>query len=349
MSNPPLCFVLEHCLTVKGALIDYVTESSFKAFTLLALISLLATYPLQAEDVTVGTGPFGFSASSESFPLVGKSLLQDIQCNEKLAEPSCAAVGERGHFLVGSSEAWEQLVLPTQSQLNALSEDWQYAVGEDGIILSYSGGGKTQVVFSDLENDVPLFSILHLSSGTYITVGAYGMCLQGRGTEWSRCTIDPEERHIYDMTQLQDGTIVAVGEVGLIARAEQEGAEFLPIQSPYGGSLFGVIGVTSGDNEHLLAFGLRGTVLMSTDGGKSFQQTENKLERTLLAAVQVADGRVVLVGLGGLLIEFSIAENKIVRQKTVAGRPVLTGIQKVGDTLLLTSDQGLIEFQEWQW
>jgi hypothetical protein len=123
----------------------------------------------------------------------------------------------------------------------------------------------------------------------------------------------------------------------------------MPIQSPYRGSLFGVIAITSGDDEHILAFGLRGTILRSADAGKSFQQSENKLERTLLAAVQVADGKVVLVGLGGLLIEFSIVENKIVRQKTLTGRPVLTGIQKVDDTLLLTSDQGLIEFQEWQW
>lgn len=349
MSKPKLCVFVKQCFLFRGALIKTFNESSFWLSVAPALFLSILTFSLYVDDASADASPFGFSSSSESFPLVGKSLLQDIQCRDKAGEPSCAAIGERGHFLIGSSDAWEQLVLPTQSQLNALSQDWQYAVGEDGVILSYSADGTTQVVFSDLNNDAPLFSILHLSSGNYIAAGAYGMCLKGSGAEWSRCAIDPEERHIYDLTQLQDGTILAVGEVGLIARAEQESMGFVPIQSPYGGSLFGIIAVTSDDDEHILAYGLRGTILLSADGGKSFQQTENNLERTLLAATQVADGNVVLVGLGGLLIEFSIPDNKIVRQKTVTGRPVLTGIQKVGETLLLTSDKGVIEFQEWQW
>jgi len=336
------------CFFFSGALTKDFSKSSLNFSFCSLLVVFLFAAPLHG-DTSASPAPFGFSTPSQENRLVQQSLLQDLECPQNLENRLCFVVGERGHFLVGSAMHWQQVILPTQSQLNALSLDGRYAVGEDGIIVAYGANGIAEVVYSDLSSDAALFSILPTASGDYLAVGAYGLCLRGKERAWRPCQIDPEERHIYDIVELRDGALLAVGEVGLIARTDGESSEFISISSPYGGSLFGVLSLESGADQYVMAYGLRGTILLSSDGGKSFHQAETSIERTFLAATQVADGRVVLVGLGGLLVEFSVEDNKILREKTLTGRPALTGIQKVDDLLLLTSDQGVLEFREWKW
>lgn len=295
--------------------------------------------------------PFGFGNPSEEKPLAVSSLLLGISC----AKMRCLAVGERGHVLSWGSDGAipQQLSSPSQSQLNAvsfLSAQGQvaYAVGEDGIVLKIEES-RVVKVHSDLEQDSPLFTVHALSNQQMLVAGAYGYCIRGTEKSWETCQIDPDGRHVYKIIRLRDGGVLAVGEAGLIARSETAESEFLPIESPYQGTLFGALQILHQAKSVVVAFGLRGTVLFSEDDGNSFELIKVDSNQSLLSAVQVAQDSIVLVGLGGVLLEFSLVDKQVVRSHSFPGRPALTGVVLQQGKLILSSDTGLLEFDSWQW
>ena len=310
------------------------------------MFSSFVVAPSSASDESAS--PFGFDAPSEFARLAKKSLLLSIECLDE----RCLAVGERGHLFSSSGKSeFSQLGSPSQSQINDVAigdKGLAYAVGEDGTVLRILEG-KVSRIYSDLDADSPLFSVVALSSGEFLAAGAYGYCIKGIDDNWNRCEIDPEERHIYEVIQLSNGGRVAVGEAGLIAQAESGDADFELIESPYSGSLFGAVSLAGAQRDYVLVYGLRGTILFSDDGAKSFQEIPNPETLSLLAAAQVSDDRALVVGLGGQLIDLSLSEKKIVRATIYPGRPALTGVVFKDGVTTLTSDKGLLTFQDWQW
>lgn len=135
-------------------------------------------------------------------------------------------------------------------------------------------------------------------------VGAYGMFFHtkdGGNTwqDWSHKLDNPQNFHLNAITRIGGGGMVIVGEAGQIYVSVDRGTTWKKRDSPYPGSLFGAIG--SGRMNEIFAFGLRGTLMLSTDLGKSWSMVSTGSTATLNNGIAM-DQRVVLVGNGGAVL-----------------------------------------------
>jgi len=148
----------------------------------------------------------------------------------------------------------------------------------------------------------PLLTILPISDTHVITFGAFGLALQsldGGGT-WQGIAAnvpDPNGLHIYSALQAS-GAVIIVGEQGLIMRGSP-GTVLSTIQSPFSGSLFGLLAIAPGTQ---LAFGLQGAVLLSPDDGRTWQSVTPATSSGILAGLVLKDQRIVLGDEGGNLL-----------------------------------------------
>ncbi|WP_227501625.1 WD40/YVTN/BNR-like repeat-containing protein [Marinobacter nitratireducens] len=135
-------------------------------------------------------------------------------------------------------------------------------------------------------------------------VGAYGMLFHTKDggetwQDWAPKLENPQKFHLNSVTRVAGGAMVIVGEAGQIHVSVDGGDTWERRESPYPGSLFGVIG--TGRVNEILAFGLRGTLMFSSDLGKSWSMVNTGSTATLNDGM-AEDDRVVLVGNGGTVL-----------------------------------------------
>ena len=85
------------------------------------------------------------------------------------------------------------------------------------------------------------------------------------------------------------------GEQGLLLKLDRASGQFRALELPYKGTLFGV----TGNDRAVIVHGLRGTVLRSTDAGRSWQTVNTGLQVGLTASSIDAQGRIVIVSQAG--------------------------------------------------
>jgi len=180
-------------------------------------------------------------------------------------------------------------------------------------------------------------------------VGAYGMIFHTRDggetwQDWAPRLENPDKFHLNAITQVGDGAIVIVGEAGQIHVSEDNGETWARRESPYPGSLFGVLG--SGRGNEILAFGLRGTLLKSTDLGLSWKLIQTGSRATLNDGF--ADGnRIVLGGNGGAVLT-SGDGGATFREYLRADRQGVMGVVPVDTTRLLLVGEGGVKHADAQ-
>ncbi|HEX6142591.1 MAG TPA: hypothetical protein VFZ01_07740 [Geminicoccaceae bacterium] len=292
----------------------------------------LGTSPSHPENLTV-------EQPSEVVPLAIRSLLLDVARSDQ----TVIAVGERGHILVSSDggTSFQQVISPVRSTLTALAFDdagAAYAVGHDGVILKSGDSGRSwSLVFSAPDEERPLLDVLPLDHDEIVAVGAYGWLLRSRdgGTSWSDDLIDPEEPHLNAVAQGADGVLLVAAEFGLAFRSGDGGRTFERLELPYDGSFFGVLPV----GQSWLVFGLRGHIFLSGDDRGEWEPVEGGTEASLLAGLQLDDGRTVLAGLGGTLLvsgdrgrSFEVVQDP--------DRLGISGLAEVDDGALLLAGEG---------
>jgi len=230
------------------------------------------------------------------------------------------AVGERGHILYSDDNGtnWTQAQVPTRQVLTAVRfVDAQngWAVGYDKLILHSADGGESwSVQHADPASDegAPLLDLLFTDENTGFAIGAYGALYSttDAGKHWQEVSDwldNPDGYHLNAIAQTTDGTLFIVGEAGSIFRSRTKGLTWETLQSPYDGSLFGVLG--TGKSAGVLVFGLRGHIYNSTDWGENWQRVAvqasagNLLEYGLSSGLRTSDGRIFLVGHGGTLLQ----------------------------------------------
>ncbi len=151
----------------------------------------------------------------------------------------------------------------------------------------------------------PFLDVLFLNKTTGFVVGAYGMIFRttdGGKTwkDWSGQIENPTGYHLNGITRMTGGGLVIVGEAGLILMSTDKGATWEKQDSPYTGSLFGVMG--TGNVNEVLAFGLRGNIFFSQDLGRHWKTVATDSDATLNDGAVTEDGRIVLVGNGGAVL-----------------------------------------------
>lgn len=238
-------------------------------------------------------------------------------------------VGARGHVLMSADgRHWQQKPVPVRAMLNrvvVLPDGHLFAVGHDGVILASEDGGEHwQLRHQDISDQRPntLYDLAFVSPTQGYAIGAFGLMLgtADGGRSWQRVdnALTQAELHLNGITQLDDNTLMVVGERGLVALSRDRGTTWKLSSPPYTGSFFGVLPISA---RSALVFGQRGhvysvddvsrlvpgdpagfdpLVMASPDDAQAlklgFRRIPLPAEDSLFGGARLADGRSVLVG-----------------------------------------------------
>lgn len=254
------------------------------------------------------------------------------------------SAGDFGTILLSDDEGrtWRQAnSVPTRATLTALQFlDAQrgWAVGHGGYILATEDGGENWKVLHRAGDDAVFFSVRFSDARNGLVVGAFGQALRTEdgGASWSPVTIGDADLHLYQIFPDARGATWIAAESGIVYRST-DGTEFEAIDVPYQGSLWGGIGLGDGT---VLVFGMGGTLLRTTDDGRSWSATETGTDNPITAAYAMSDGRIVLVGLGGTVMS-SDDGGAHVRTEIRAQRSSYTAVLATADRPILFSLAGI--------
>ncbi|HGY9624797.1 TPA: WD40/YVTN/BNR-like repeat-containing protein [Pseudomonas putida] len=275
----------------------------------------LAAGALLALALATGAGG-ARAAAAEEYSVESARASQSLLIDVAHAGKRLVVVGDRGHILFSDDQGktWAQARVPTRQLLTAvffLDDKRGWAVGHDAQVLASNDGGATwSKQFEDLAREAPLLDVAFLDAQHGFAVGAYGALLETTdgGQHWQDIgerLDNPDQLHLNAIAQVKDAGLFIVGEQGSMFRSSDNGQSWSVVQSPYEGSLFGVIGTTQART--LLAYGLRGNLLRSTDFGDTWQPIPLKTARGpfefgLASATLLEDGSLVLVGNSGSVL-----------------------------------------------
>ena len=241
------------------------------------------------------------------------------------------AVGAGGAILHSEDQGatWLQAPCPTSVTLTSVAfvnGNLGWAVGHSGVILATRDGGMSwsrqfdgRAVLAALQRqlgerppsneaereavqqmiddgpDKPLLEVLALSPTHVLAVGAYGLLLwsEDQGNHWSvrlDLTAAAKGKHLYAVRPLGQ-TLIFAGEAGTLARTTDFPAELTASAAPYTGSFFGLVAAPNGG---VIAYGLRGHAVASTDAGRTWSAIDTGITASINAGVLLADGRILL-------------------------------------------------------
>ena len=173
-------------------------------------------------------------------------------------------------------------------------------------------------------------------------VGAYGMFFETRdgGETWSDASVrlpNPDRLHLNAITAVGGRSLMIVGEMGLIMRSDDLGDSWSVLDSPYDGSLFGLMA----NRDQQLLFGLRGHVYRSTDGGISWAEMSTGSEQTLLSGA-IGNRNAVLVGNAGSVVMFDTTLQQP-RAIIIEGRKAYAAVTEASDgNFILVGEAGVM-------
>lgn len=170
--------------------------------------------------------------------------------------------------------AWAVTHTPANGILQdiaAWDDQCAIAVGDDGMIVRTMDGGKSWRSVDAPRSAVAnkLMQVIALPDGEAWTVGEMGMVLRSTdfGATWARAVA--EEDTAWNGVFATPQTVWLVGEFGRIARSGDKGKTWDKIGTSVKSSL---MSVSFRDDTHGVAVGLEGVVLLTSDGGTSWQQ-----------------------------------------------------------------------------
>lgn len=287
------------------------------------------------------------------------------------------AVGELGQIIYADAADgpwWSAQLEPqrgsTFTQVRFVDAQVALAVGHDSwIVRSEDGGRHWREVNFDPEQSTPLLGVAGPFGGKVFAFGAFGQMLVSTdlGKSWQKQSIETAapapaaapgsdnpfgdlaadtggDRHLNAMVQLGDGSLLLVGEKGLLMRSKDEGANWKLLPEIYKGSFFGALALPS---KSVLAFGMRGHAFLSRDSGASWQAAEIPKPVSLFGATIDEAGGIDLVGDGNTLLRSTDGGahfKEIARgEDNGAGlRSTLAAVLPVdGNTLLTAGDNGI--------
>jgi len=194
----------------------------------------------------------------------------------------------------------------------------------------------------------PLLSVTRTKQDIVFATGAYGTLLisADKGNSWQ--LIDdkldnPDTYHLNAITATEDDQLYIVGENGLGFRSNDQGNSWSTMSLPYSGSLFGII---AGRNpSYLVAFGLQGNFVVSTDAGISWQHKNIGSSASFLAGTFSGDDQVYLVGHGGLVVDFNVHKPDQIQIRKHPSGAALSAITIKNNMLVLAGQFGITTWQ----
>ena len=329
------------------------------------LIALAAAIPL-----AVSAAPFQdvLDTPAMQSPLAAKTPLNGIA----FAGKRVVAVGQRGHIVYSDDggKSWQQAKVPVSSDLVAVafpSQQQGWAVGHDGVVLHTADGGITWIKQLDgigagklmqsfyagtdaadeasrianqgAEN--PFLDVWFDDDNTGYIVGAFNLIFRtvdgGKTWEpWFHRTENDKRLHLYAIRRIGGGLYIS-GEQGLFLKLDESGNRFAAIDTGYRGTYFGVTGA----DDAVLAFGLRGNVYRSIDGGKQWQKIETGLPEGITGASSCGGKRLVLVSQSGRMLVSDDAGEHFRPAPLKQTAPAAAVLCTAGDLAIIASARGV--------
>lgn len=257
--------------------------------------------------------------------------------------------GESWNLQLTGIEATELAIAGKEAQIAAMEERVEDAPESEKEDLEWA---IDDVVFTmeNMQSDLdigpvnPLLGVWFKDDQYGFVVGAYGMILRtedGGETweDWASKIENAQNFHLNSIASITGGALAIVGEAGQIHVSVDEGATWERRESPYPGSLFGVIG--TGQVNEILAFGLRGNMLFSTDLGKSWRMVPNSAGATLNDGVVAGDGRITLVGNGGTVLMSGNGADSFREHFRSDRAGIMSVVPVSGTNLLIVGESGV--------
>jgi photosystem II stability/assembly factor-like uncharacterized protein len=217
-------------------------------------------------------------------------------------------------------------------------------------IVTPKGGpaGAEGALMADLKSfteqgpDKPFLDVWFENDTTGFIVGAFNLIFRtvdgGKTWEpWFDRTENSKRLHLYTIRPVGEDLYIS-GEQGLILKLDRKTGRFMAQKTPYNGSFFGITGKTG----VVIAFGLRGNVFRSTNGGVAWQKVETGVQAGLTGATLTEDGKIVLVSQNGDVLVSSddgVSFKPIKTEKSIFATSV-TAINK--ETVLIGGIRGLL-------
>lgn len=270
------------------------------------------------------------------------------------------AVGHSGVVLHSddAGETWElqltgiraaELAIESQQEAIAAMEERVEAAPEDEKPDLEWALDDLYFALENMEADLeigpvnPFLDVWFADENQGFVIGAYGMFFHtndGGETwqDWSPKLDNPQNFHLNAVARVGGGAMVIVGEAGQIHVSVDGGQNWELREGPYPGSLFGVIG--TGRVNEILAFGLRGTLMFSTDLGKSWSMVSTGSTATLNDGF-AEDSRIVLVGNSGAVLTSGNGGDTFREYLRDDRQGVMSVVPVSGTNLLLVGEGGV--------
>lgn len=159
------------------------------------------------------------------------------------------------------------------------------------------------------------------------------------GKSWTplmHITDNPREMHFYAV-HTDGNTTYLTGEQGLVWRLDKAKDRFVAIQTPYNGTLFGLIV----DDGTLLVYGMRGSLLRSGDEGKTWERVQLGNQAGISGGAVLVDGRIAIANQAGLVM-LSDDHGKTFRPAKTTKPMSYFGITPVnGNKVVLVGSEGI--------
>ena len=276
------------------------------------------------------------------------------------------AVGERGHIIYSTNgQDWQQANVPVNVLLTSIAfgnSELGFATGHDATLLKTTNGGLDwQLVNYQPEQDKPLLDVA-VHGDKVVAVGAYGLYFQSNdaGQTWQdefhdELLIEDDRLFLADLKQfepenyekekqfllshfnsvhLSDKAWYMVGEAGFVAKSDDQGQEWVKIETDYFGSYFAFDQLNDGTK--LLA-GLRGNAFISHDG-EAWEEVRMPAPATI-NNLYIGKAQSFLFANSGNV--FVLDKSLNVDHKIMPdGKAVMAGVQH-GSTIIMATEAGI--------
>lgn len=153
----------------------------------------------------------------------------------------------------------------------------------------------------------PLMDVWFANPQHGLAIGSYGQIFRttdgGKSwTLWKHGIENPYNFHYYGITGASNGDLYLVGEQGGIYLSTDRGDSWTALDSPYEGSLYGVLNAHHAGGEVLLVYGFNGNVFRSVDQGETWHRVKMPMRKSINDGVVLEDGSILLVGNSGVLL-----------------------------------------------
>lgn len=297
-------------------------------------------------------------------PLATEAMLLDgTRVDDRLV-----VVGEHGIVLISDNNgsSWTQPQTNSRVTLTGVhfhDRDTGWVVGHDTVILrTVDGGSSWEEVYSDPDDQRPLFDVWFADEQTGIAIGAYGLVLltDDGGANWEVSELTPEpwpdlEADAADVEDVEDeasgfeddqfydfhlnhiiaaanGDLYIAAESGHFFRSPDNGETWYSMPTTYEGSFFNTVPL---QGEQLLLMGLRGNLFRSNDGGQNWVEIDTPVTVLLNDGEVLPDGTILIGGMAGTVLESSDGGKTFVLHQQANRKAISVLLASDGDIVVV--------------